>query len=87
MMPIRCFHMCFLIFFIKAYAMGFHIICLYKEVDIGCNLKTMELLDYALIGVCAVIMLNTVSISNSLTYLENGLFQYIVGEFIQSLMG
>ena len=33
-------------------------ICLYKEVDqkyTGCNLKTTKLLDYALIGVCAVI--------------------------------
>ena len=40
-----------------------HNICLYKEVDkkyTGCNLKTMELLDYALKGVCAVISLNTV---------------------------
>ena len=40
-----------------------HNICNYKEVDIkytGCNLKTMELLDCALIGVCAVIRSNTV---------------------------
>ena len=38
--------------------MGTHNICLYKEVDkkyTGCNLKTAELLDCALIGVCAVI--------------------------------
>ena len=38
--------------------MGTHNICLYKEVDkkyTGCSLKTMELLDSALIGVCAVI--------------------------------
>ena len=43
--------------------MGTHNICLYKEVDIkytGCNLETMELLDCALIGVCAVIRSNTV---------------------------
>ena len=43
--------------------MGTHNICLYKEVDkkyTGYNLKTMELLDCALIGVCAVIRLNTV---------------------------
>ena len=43
--------------------MSTHNICLYKEVDIkytGCNLKTMELLDCALIGVCAVIRSNTV---------------------------
>ena len=38
-------------------------ICLYKEVNkkyIGCNLKTTELLDCALIGVCVVIRSNTV---------------------------
>ena len=38
-------------------------ICLYKEVDkkyTGCNLKTTELLDCALIGICAVIRSNTV---------------------------
>ena len=35
----------------------------YKEVDknyIGCNLRTTELLDRALIGACAVIRSNTV---------------------------
>ena len=38
-------------------------ICLYKEVArkyTCCNLKTTELLNYALIGVCAVIRSNTV---------------------------
>ena len=43
--------------------MGTHNICLYKEVDKkykGCNLKTAELLDCALIGVCEVIRSNTV---------------------------
>ena len=61
----------FLIFFIKTYVVGTHLNCinksiqmgalnisLYKEVDkkyTGCNLKTAELLDCALIGVCAVI--------------------------------
>ena len=66
----------FLIFFIKtscgysfellrqvnAIQMGTHNICLYK-VDkkfTSCNLKTAELLDCALIGVCAVIGPNTV---------------------------
>ena len=42
--------------------MSTHNICLYKEVDKkynGCNQKTMELLDCELIGVCAVIRLNT----------------------------
>ena len=45
--------------------MSTHNICLYEEVDkkyTGCNLKTTELLDCALIGVCAVIRLNTVSV-------------------------
>ena len=48
---------------IDAIQMGTHNICLYKEVDkkyTGCNLKTTELLDCALIGVCAVIRSNTV---------------------------
>ena len=43
--------------------MGTHNICLYKEVDkkyIDYNLKTMELLDCALTGVCVVIRSNTV---------------------------
>ena len=47
---------------VDAIQMGSHNICLYKEVDkkyIGCNLIT-ELLDCALIGVCAVIRSNTV---------------------------
>ena len=43
--------------------MGTNNICLYKEVDqnyTGCNLKTTELLDCALIGACAVIRSNMV---------------------------
>ena len=39
------------------FQMGTYNICLYKEVDkkyTGCNLKTSESLDCALIGVCAV---------------------------------
>ena len=50
---------------IDAIHMGTHNICLYKEVDkkyTVCNLKTTELLDCALIGVCAVIRSNTVHI-------------------------
>ena len=46
-----------------AIQMGTHNICLYKEVDknyTGCNLKTTELLDCALIGACVVTRLNTV---------------------------
>ena len=46
-----------------AIQMGTDNIRLYKEVDKnydGCNLKTTELLDCALIEACAVIRLNTV---------------------------
>ena len=48
---------------VDAIQMGTHNVCLYKEVDkkyIACNLKTMELLDCLLIGVCVVIRSNTV---------------------------
>ena len=48
---------------VDAIQMGTHNICLYKEVDkkyTGCYLKTTEVLDCALIGVCAVIRSNTV---------------------------
>ena len=41
-----------------------HNICLYKKVNkmyTGCNLKTMEFHECALIGECAVIRSNTVS--------------------------
>ena len=51
---------------VYAIQMSTHNICLYKKVDkkyTGCNLKTTELLDCELIGVCAVIRLNTVHIS------------------------
>ena len=43
--------------------MSTHNTCLYKEVDTkytGCNLKTMDRLDCALTGICAVVWLNTV---------------------------
>ena len=43
--------------------MSTHNICLCKEVKkkyTGCNLKTAEFLDCALIGVCMVIRSNTV---------------------------
>ena len=43
--------------------MSTHNICLYKVVDkkyTGCYLKTTELLDCALVGICVVIRLNTV---------------------------
>ena len=50
--------------------MSNHNICLYKEVKkkcTSCNLKTTEFLDCALIGVCAVIRLNTISELGSCT--------------------
>ena len=40
----------------ELHQMSTYNICLYEEVDkkyTGCNLKTTELLDYALIGICA----------------------------------
>ena len=43
---------------VDAIQMGTHNICLYKEVDkkyTGCNVKTTDLLDCVLTGVCAVI--------------------------------
>ena len=67
----RCFHV-FLGFFSSDFifismqfkwVLNTHNICLYKEEDkkyIGSNLKTTELLNCALIGVCGVIRLNTV---------------------------
>ena len=48
---------------VDAIQMSIHNICLYKEVKkkyTGCNLKTTEFLDCALIGVYAVIRSNTV---------------------------
>ena len=56
---------------VDAIQMGTHNISLYKEVDkkyTGCNLKTTELLDCALIGVCAVIRSNTV---DQIWYVDN----------------
>ena len=55
---------------VDAIQMSIHNICLYKKVDkkyTGCNLKITELLDCALIGVCAVIGSNTVYNYNSTT--------------------
>ena len=50
---------------VDAIQMGTHKIYLYKEADkkyTSCNLKTSEILDCALIGVCAVIRSNVVFI-------------------------
>ena len=47
---------------VDAIQMDTHNICLYKvdKIYTGCNMKTTELLDCALIEVCAVIRSNTV---------------------------
>ena len=50
---------------VDAIQMRTHNICLYKELKkkyTGCNLKTTEFHECALIGVCAVIRSNTVNI-------------------------
>ena len=60
---------------VDAIQMGTHNIWLYKEVDkkfTGCNLKTMELLDCGLIGVCVVIRSNTVCIFCKTSLLFSG---------------
>ena len=67
----------FVIFFIKAYVMDIHLNCINKLMQfkwvpttfafkkyIGCNLKTTDLLDCALIGVCEVIRSNMVLFIN-----------------------
>ena len=48
---------------VNAIQMGIHNICLYKadKKYTSCNLEITELLDCALIGVCAVIRANMVS--------------------------
>ena len=75
-LSIGCFCVCaFLTFFIKAYAVGTHLNCIYDAIQMDahniclykvdkkytcCNLKTTELLDCAFIGINAVIRSNTV---------------------------
>ena len=57
-----------------------HNICLYKEVHknyTGCNFKTMELLDCALIGACAVIRLITVPLDKALFQLKSDIFSFL----------
>ena len=58
--------------------MGTHNICLYTEVDkkySGCYLKTTELLDCALIGVCAVIRAITVCVFYLLHYVNTFIYR------------
>ena len=53
---------------VDAIQMRTHNICLYKKVNkkyTGCNLKTTEFHECALIGVCAVIRSNTVYVPHS----------------------
>ena len=64
MMLMQCFCASFFVLFFSDFLYK-SIICGYKEVNKkynSCNLKTMELLDCALIGVCAVIRSNTVHV-------------------------
>ena len=78
-------------FFIKAYVvdaiqMSTYNICLYKEVDrkyTGCNLKTTELLDCALIGVCAVIRSNTVC---SFVEIDRGIISMVTISMVTLLL-
>ena len=63
--------------FVDAIQMGTHNICLYTEVDkkySGSNLKTTELLECVLIGVCAVIRSNTVTIFLQTVYHSLNIF-------------
>ena len=79
---------------VDAIQMCTHNICVYKQVYktySSCNLKTTELLDRALIGVCAVIRSNTIPSHNYVKYLfqsnrsrENILNQNILIFFIIS---
>ena len=74
--------------------MSTHNTCLYKEVDkkyTGCNLKTEEFLDSALIGVCVVIRSNRVccgfSWRNKIKYLSGYPFiwSYRLGEYSENV--
>ena len=59
---------------VDAIQMGTHSICLYKEVAkqyTSCNPKSTELLDCALIGVCAVIRSNMVHYTKATTCVIN----------------
>ena len=72
---------------VDANKMGTHNICLYKEVDkkyTGCNLKTTELLDCVLVGLCGVIRLNTLIFAwsaNILLVLTGITFQWVWQNF------
>ena len=81
--------------------MGTHNICLYKEDNetyTACDLKTMELLDCALVGVCAVIRSNTVVYgilkmqvhkpNNPLNLVSNvsGLISFLVTQFNSNII-
>ena len=55
---------------VDAIQMGTYNTCLYTEIDkkyFSSNLKTTELLDCVLIGVCAVIRVNTVGVNITLS--------------------
>ena len=68
--------------------MSTHNICLYEEVDknyTGCNLKTAELPECALIGACAVIRSNTVIYMEKYIGLTDLLHYYWINYFSKSM--
>ena len=65
---------------VDAIQMGTHSICLYKEVAkqyTSCNPKSTELLDCALVGVCAVIRSNTVFLILTTIYVRDKVPAYL----------
>ena len=73
-----------------AIQMSTHNICFYKEVDkkdTGCNLKTTELLECALIGVCAVIRSNTVAaLTIAITVFNVSTFRIFIAMYFHLLL-
>ena len=74
---------------VDAIQIGNHNICLYKvdKKSIGCNLKTTLFLDFALIGVCAVIKFNTVSINAKCKRFCIFTVHFVQGEWIHFAAG
>ena len=70
--------------------MSTHNICFYKEVDkkyTGCNLKTTELLECELIGVCAVIRSNTVAaLTIAITVFNVSTFRVFIAMYFHLLL-
>ena len=85
MMLLQCFFFFFFFFFffIRSYVVDTHLNCTGKSIGIGCNLKTMELLDCGLIGVCAVIRSYIYRVRESL----HGTKQSCVSETVSAVSG